>query len=293
MKIAFIGLGVMGAPMAVNLLAAGHELSLHRVKEASAHLVAKGGRACGSAAEAAADAEVVILMLPDTPDVADALFGERGVIETLRPGTLVIDMSSIAPLETRAFAAQIVAHGGQYLDAPVSGGEVGAREGTLTIMVGGLEESFERARPLFAVRGATITRVGDSGAGQIAKVANQIIVGLTIQAVAEGLAFAEGAGADPAVVRTALSGGFAASRVLEVHGRRMLDEAYEPGFRIRLHRKDLTLALDAARRLDVFLPNTAQTAQLMTAAIASGLGDRDHSALKAVIDRLSAARRQV
>lgn len=279
MKIGFIGLGVMGRPMAGHLIAAGHQLFLHRVKPASQALVDQGGTALGSPREVAAAADVVILMVPDTPDVEAVLFGADGVAESLGAGKLVIDMSSISPVATKRFAARIEALGSDYLDAPVSGGEVGARNAALTIMVGGRPEVFERARPLFETMGKTITLVGGVGDGQTAKVANQIIVGLTIEAVAEALSFARKAGADPARVREALMGGFASSRILEVHGERMVKRSFDPGFRIRLHRKDLALAIDAAKALDMSLPNTAATQQLMNAAIALGDGDRDHSAL--------------
>lgn len=289
MQIGFIGLGVMGAPMAANLIKAGHEVRLSRIKPAVHHLVDAGGIACSSAAEVAAGSEMIIVMVPDTPDVAAVLFGEHGVASGIRSGSVVIDMSSISPMETREFATKINNLGCDYLDAPVSGGELGAKGGTLTIMVGGSEETFERARPIFEVLGASLTRIGDVGAGQTAKVANQIIVGLTIEAVAEGLSFARAAGADPAVVRQALLGGFASSKILEVHGERMLTEQFEPGFRIRLHRKDLKLALEAALALDLPLPNTAATAQLMNAAVAQGLGDSDHSALINALDQFRSA----
>lgn len=279
MKIGFIGLGVMGRPMAGHLIAAGHQLFLHRVKPASQALVDQGGTALDSPREVAAAADVVILMVPDTPDVEAVLFGADGVAESLGAGKLVIDMSSISPVATKRFAARIEALGSDYLDAPVSGGEVGARNAALTIMVGGRPEVFERAQPLFETMGKTITLVGGVGDGQTAKVANQIIVGLTIEAVAEALSFARKAGADPARVREALMGGFASSRILEVHGERMVKRSFDPGFRIRLHRKDLALAIDAAKALDMSLPNTAATQQLMNAAIALGDGDRDHSAL--------------
>ncbi|WP_062016061.1 2-hydroxy-3-oxopropionate reductase [Aureimonas sp. AU4] len=289
MRIAFIGLGVMGRPMAGHLLAAGHELSLHRVKEASRFLVEAGGRAADSAADAARDAEAVILMLPDTPDVETVLFGGNGVASALRPGALVVDMSSISPIATKGFAERIEAGGGVYVDAPVSGGEVGARNAALTIMAGGSEAGFARARPLFEQMGKTITHVGGVGDGQTAKVANQIIVGLNIAAVAEALTFARAAGADPAKVREALMGGFAASRVLELHGERMIRETFDPGFRIRLHRKDMGLAMDGARALDIVLPNTASTAQLMTEAVERGDGDKDHSALIRTLQALAAS----
>ncbi len=287
MNIGFIGLGVMGRPMAEHLIDAGHSLYLSRVKEASQHLVTKGGKAAADARAVAEASDIVILMLPDTPDVETVLFGEGGVAAGLSAGKLVIDMSSISPVATKAFARRIAELGCDYLDAPVSGGEVGAKAASLTIMVGGGEEAFERAKPLFEKMGKNITLVGGVGDGQTAKVANQIIVGLTIEAVGEALLFAKKAGADPAKVRAALMGGFAASRILDVHGERMIKETFDPGFRIRLHRKDMTLAVDAARALDLALPNTAATQQLMNAAIANGDGERDHSALIRTLERLA------
>jgi 2-hydroxy-3-oxopropionate reductase len=279
MNIGFIGLGVMGRPMAHNLIKAGHTLFVSRVKEASQFLVEAGGKAMDSARAVADAADIVILMLPDTPDVDAVLFDAGGVAEGLKPGKLVIDMSSISPVATKDFAARIGKLGCDYLDAPVSGGEVGAKNAALTIMVGGSEAAFERARPLFEAMGKNITLVGGAGDGQTAKVANQIIVGLTIEAVSEALTFAEKAGADPAKVRAALMGGFASSRILEVHAERMINETFQPGFRIRLHRKDLTLAIDSAKALDMALPNTSATLQLMNAAVARGDGDLDHSGL--------------
>ena len=287
MNIGFIGLGVMGRPMAEHLIDAGHTLHLSRVKENSQQLVARGGESAASAKAVAEASDIVILMLPDTPDVEAVLFGPDGVASGLTEGKLVIDMSSISPVATKAFARRIEALGCDYLDAPVSGGEVGAKAASLTIMVGGQQHVFERARPLFEKMGKNITLIGGVGDGQTAKVANQIIVGLTIEAVAEALLFARSAGADPAKVRSALMGGFASSRILEVHGERMVTEAFEPGFRIRLHRKDMTLAVDAARALDLSLPNTAATQQLMNAAIANGDGERDHSALIRTLDLLA------
>lgn len=287
MNIGFIGLGVMGRPMAENLIDAGHALVLNRIKPVSQHLLDKGGKAADTPRAVAQSADIVILMLPDTPDVEAVLFGKDGVAEGLSKGKLVIDMSSISPVATKDFAARIEALGCDYLDAPVSGGEVGARSASLTIMIGGRQAAFDRARPLFEAMGKNITLVGGVGDGQTAKVANQIIVGLTIEAVSEALLFAKRAGADPAKVRSALMGGFAASRVLEVHGERMVRETFDPGFRLRLHRKDMTLAVDAARALDLALPNTAMVQQLMNAAIASGDGEQDHSALIRTLERIA------
>jgi 2-hydroxy-3-oxopropionate reductase len=287
MNIGFIGLGVMGRPMAEHLLGAGHNLALHRVKPAAQHLVDKGGKALDSAKAVAQASDIIILMLPDTPDVEMVLLGPDGVAAGLSAGKLVIDMSSISPVATKAFAKRIEALGCDYLDAPVSGGEVGARNAALTIMVGGKQAVFDKALSLFQTMGKNITLVGGNGDGQTAKVANQIIVGLNIEAVAEALLFAKKAGADPAKVREALMGGFAASRVLEVHGERMIKRTFDPGFRIRLHRKDLSLAIDAAKALDIALPNAAATQQLMNAAIARGDGDKDHSALIRTLEALA------
>lgn len=286
--IGFIGLGVMGRPMADHLIGAGQKVNLHRIKPVSQFLVDKGGLPQNSARAVAEASDIVILMLPDTPDVEDVLFGVDGVAEGLSAGKLVIDMSSISPVATKSFAERLKAKRVSYLDAPVSGGEVGAKNAALTIMVGGEEADFERALPLLKIMGKSITHIGGVGDGQTAKVANQIVVGLTIEAVAEALLFARRAGADVSKVREALMGGFAASRILEVHGQRMIDETFDPGFRIRLHRKDLSLAADAAKAMNLALPNTAMTQQLMNAALAIGLGDKDHSALIAALDHLSA-----
>jgi len=286
-KVGFVGLGIMGAPMAANLIKAGHELFLFSRSGVPAALVEAGGQACGSGQEVASKAEVVITMVPDTPHVEAALFGEKGIAAGLSPGKTVVDMSSISPLATREFARRIRALGCDYLDAPVSGGEVGAKNATLTIMVGGAEAAFARVKPLFEAMGKNITLVGDVGGGQIAKVANQIIVALNIEAVAEALLFAAKAGADPARVRQALMGGFAASRVLEVHGERMIKRTFEPGFRIELHQKDLNLALTAARELGLSLPNTASAQQLFSACVAHGGAKWDHSALVRALEKLA------
>lgn len=287
MKIGFIGLGIMGRPMAGRLLEARHELVLHSRGPLPQSLLDNGATAAGSPRAVALAAEVTILMLPDTPDVAAVLFGKDGVAEGLSPGKIVVDMSSISPVETKAFAAKVEALGCRYLDAPVSGGEVGAKAGALTIMVGGPEETFEKVKPLFAALGKNITRVGRNGDGQTCKVANQIIVALNIEAVAEALLFASRAGADPARVREALMGGFAASRVLEVHGERMVKRTFEPGFRIKLHQKDLNLALTAARQLGLSLPNTATAQQLFSACAAHGGEGWDHSALVKALELLA------
>jgi 2-hydroxy-3-oxopropionate reductase len=288
MKIGFVGTGVMGRPMAGHLQAAGHQLLLmqHR-SPVPEELVAGGAIVCATAREVAAEAEVIILMLPDTPDVERALFGEQGIVAGLRPSTCVVDMSSIDPIATRDFAARVAAAGGDYVDAPVSGGEVGAKAASLTIMCGGSASAFARMAPLFGVMGKNVTHVGEAGAGQVAKVANQIIVALTIEAVGEALLFASRAGVDPDKVRAALMGGFAASRVLEVHGQRMIDRTFAPGFRIALHQKDLNLALSSARALGVALPNTASAQQLFSACVAHGGADWDHSAMVRALEALA------
>lgn len=287
----FIGLGIMGRPMAGHLLDAGHRVFLHSRSGVPETLRAKGGLACRSGMEVARGADIVFLMLPDTPDVEAVLFGKAGVAEALTPDRMpkkiIVDMSSISPMATKDFARRIGARGCSYLDAPVSGGEIGARDATLTIMVGGPEDAFARVRPLFELLGKTITRIGGNGDGQTAKVANQIIVALNIQAVAEAFLFASAAGADVARVREALMGGFAASRVLEVHGARMLRRTFEAGFKISLHRKDLANALDGAREMKLALPATATTQQLFQAAAAEGYDGLDDSALLKVLERLA------
>jgi 2-hydroxy-3-oxopropionate reductase len=287
MKLGFIGLGIMGAPMCEHLVRAGHQLFVHsrgRIPEA---IAAGSAKACASPRAVAEQADIVFVMVPDTPDVEEVLFSERGVASGLARGKVVVDMSSISPVATKDFARRIGALGCAYLDAPVSGGEVGARNATLSIMVGGEEAVFQRVLPLFRLMGKNISRVGGNGDGQTAKVANQIIVALNIQAVAEALVFAAKAGADPARVREALLGGFASSRVLEVHGERMIKRTFEPGFRIALHQKDLNLALASARQLGVALPNTATAQELFNACAAHGGRDRDHSALVLALESLS------
>jgi 2-hydroxy-3-oxopropionate reductase len=287
LKLGFIGLGIMGAPMAGHLLKAGHQLFVHTRGKLRPEIAEAGARACASAKAVAESADIVFLMLPDTPDVDAVLFGEGGVAGGLSKGKTVVDMSSISPIETKNFAARINALGCDYLDAPVSGGEVGAKAASLTIMVGGSEASFARLKPLFDLMGKNITLVGGNGDGQTCKVANQIIVALNIAAVGEALVFASKAGADPAKVRQALMGGFASSRILEVHGERMIKRTFNPGFRIGLHQKDLSLALAGARALGVALPQTASAAQLMQACAANGMQDLDHSALVRALELMA------
>ena len=286
MKIGFIGLGIMGRPMALHLQKAGHELFVPE-RASLKDEIRQVATVLADPAAVAAAAEITILMVPDTPDVEAALFGPRGVADGIGAGKLVIDMSSISPTATKTFAARIQEKGGDYLDAPVSGGEVGAQQATLTIMVGGSDAAFERAKPLFEAMGKNITLVGGTGAGQTCKVANQIIVALNIEAVAEALVFASKAGADPAKVRTAIMGGFAASRVLEVHGERMINRAFDPGFRIELHQKDLGLALASAKDMAVSLPNTAMAQTLLNTCVAQQGAGWDHSAMVRALEIMS------
>ena len=286
-NVGFIGLGIMGAPMAGHLLAAGHRLWVATRSSVPQSLVAGGARVCANGREVAQNADVVFLMVPDTPDVEQVLFGAGGVAEGLAAGRTVVDMSSISPLETKAFAQRINALGCEYLDAPVSGGEVGAKAASLTIMVGGTEAAYAKVRPLFELMGKNITLVGGNGDGQTCKVANQIIVALTIEAVGEALLFAAKAGADPARVQKALMGGFASSRILEVHGERMVKRNFAPGFRIELHQKDLNLALGAARSIGVSLPNTATCQELFNACVAHGGKAWDHSGMVKALEGMA------
>ncbi len=287
-KIGFIGLGIMGKPMAGHLIKAGHTLYIYDVVEAPVlELVAQGAVACKNSKEAAGNSEIVFLMLPDTPDVERALFGPDGVAAGIRAGSIVVDMSSISPIATRGFAEKLGAMGVEMLDAPVSGGQVGAQNGTLSIMVGGKPHVFERIKPYLEKMGKNIVLIGGAGDGQVCKVANQIVVALTLEAVSEALVFASKAGTDVAKVREALLGGFAQSKILEVHGERMIKRTFQPGFRIRLHQKDLNLALQAGRELGVPLPNSAATQQLFTAVAAEGGIDLDHSALVKAIEKLA------
>jgi 2-hydroxy-3-oxopropionate reductase len=285
--IGFIGLGIMGRPMALNLIKGGHTLFLHSRSGVPEDLTAAGGRACRSSREVASQADVVITMVPDTSDVEAVLFGAEGVAEGLSAGKAVVDMSSISPIATKQFAQRIGELGCEYLDAPVSGGEVGAQNATLSIMVGGSESTFGRIRPIFELMGKNITLVGGNGDGQTCKVANQIVVALTIEAVAEALLFASKAGADPARVRQALMGGFASSRILEVHGERMINRTFDPGFRIELHQKDLNIALSGARALGVSLPNTSTAQELFNACAAQGGAKWDHSAMERALEKLA------
>ena len=288
MKIGFIGVGTMGCPMAGHLQAGGHELFVVRHRtQVPKMLTDRGATVCTSAKAVAEASEVIILIVPDTPDVQQVLFDDNGVASGLSAGKTVIDMSSISPIETREFGECIEALECDYVDAPVSGGEVGAKNAALTIMVGAREPVFDKVRPLFDLMGQNITLVGAIGDGQTCKVANQIIVALNIEAVAEGLLFAKKAGADPAKVREALMGGFASSKILEVHGERMIKRTFDPGFRIELHQKDLNLALTGARALGLSLPNTAMAQELFNVCRANGGAAWDHSAMARALELMA------
>ena len=286
-NIGFIGLGIMGKPMAANLIKGGHALFLHSRSGVPQELTAAGGKACASAKEVTQKSDIIITMVPDTPDVEKVLFGANGVAEGLAKGKIVIDMSSISPIETKKFAKRINEAGCEYVDAPVSGGEVGAKNAALTIMAGGSQSAFDKVKPVFELMGKNITLVGGNGDGQTCKVCNQIIVALNIEAVGEALVFASKAGADPAKVRQALMGGFAASRILEVHGERMIKRTFNPGFRIELHQKDLSLALSGARAMGVSLPNTATAQELFNACAAAGGAAWDHSGMVRALEKMA------
>jgi 2-hydroxy-3-oxopropionate reductase len=286
-KVGFIGLGIMGGPMAGHLQAGGHQLFALTRGKVPEILVAGGAKVCASGKEVARSADIIITMVPDTPDVEKVLFATNGVAEGLAAGKIVVDMSSISPIETKEFAKRINALGCEYIDAPVSGGEVGAKAASLTIMAGGTDAAFAKVKPLFELMGKNITLVGSNGDGQTCKVANQIIVALTIEAVGEALLFASKAGADAGRVRQALMGGFASSRILEVHGDRMVKRTFDPGFRIELHQKDLNLALNSARKIGVSLPNTATGQELFNACVAHGGKAWDHSGLVRALENMA------
>lgn len=288
MNIGFIGTGIMGKPMAKNLQDAGYTLYFSEHFEAApAELIGEKGIACPTPAAVAEASDIIVIMVPDTPQVEDVLFNEIGIEEGLAKDKIVVDMSSISPIATKEFAKRVEEKGAWYLDAPVSGGEVGAVAGTLSIMVGGHQASFDQVKPLFDVMGKNVTLVGSNGDGQTCKVANQIIVALNIEAVSEALVFASKAGADPAKIREALMGGFASSKILEVHGERMVKGTFDPGFRISLHQKDLNLALEGARALNVNLPNTANAQQLFNTCAALDGSNWDHSAMIKAIEHMS------
>ena len=287
LKLGFVGLGIMGTPMAGHLIAAGHTVFISTRSKVPDELAKSAAIICASPTEVAKQADIIITMVPDTPDVDKVLFGEHGIASGLTKGKIVVDMSSISPIETKVFAQKINALGCEYLDAPVSGGQLGAKGATLTIMVGGSEATFAKVKPVFELMGKNITLVGGNGAGQVTKVANQIIVALNIEAVAEALVFASKAGADPAKVREALMGGFASSKILEVHGERMIKRTFDPGFRIELHQKDLNLALSSAKALGVSLPNTASAQELFNSCSAYGGKAWDHSAMVKALEKMA------
>jgi len=288
-KLGFIGLGIMGKPMASHLIAAGHTVHVcDLVSEPVKELCSLGAKACSCCRDIAQESDIIFIMVPDTPDVEVVLFGKDGIADGIRPGSIVVDMSSISPIATKEFAKRLGDLGVKMLDAPVSGGQVGAEKGTLSIMVGGEREVFEQVKPYFGLMGKNIVHVGENnGDGQTCKVANQIVVALTIEAVAEALLFASKAGADPRKVREALLGGFAQSRILEIHGQRMIERNFEPGFRTRLHQKDLNLALQAARSLRLSLPGTSIVQELLNGVAAQGGSDLDHSAIVLALETLA------
>jgi len=287
LKLGFIGLGIMGGPMAGHLVNGGHQVFINTRSKLPEALASSSAVQCSSPQEVASKADIIFTMVPDTPDVEKVLFGDKGIASGLSKGKIVVDMSSISPIATKEFAKKVNALGCDYLDAPVSGGELGAKNATLSIMVGGDEKIFEKVKPVFELMGKNINLVGGNGDGQTAKVANQIIVALNIEAVAEALLFAAKAGADPAKVRQALMGGFASSKILEVHGERMVKRTFDPGFRIELHQKDLNLALASARALGVSLPNTATAQELFNSCSAHGGKAWDHSAMVRALEKLA------
>ena len=292
MNIAFIGMGIMGRPMAINLRKAGHSVFVHgRRAETMVQPIEAGCTGCVSPAEAAAQADIIIVMVSDTPDVEQVLFCDNGVAAGARHGSVVVDMSTISPTATRTFAEKLQARGIEMLDAPVSGGDVGAINATLSIMVGGKPEVFERVKPVFEAMGKNIVRVGDIGAGQVAKACNQIVVAVTIEGVAEALVFARKNGVDPAKVRDALIGGFAGSRILEVHGKRMLDNDYTPGFKTKLHQKDINIVMQTAKELGLALPGAALVMQHLNALMGTGSGELDSAAVMKIIERESGMER--
>jgi 2-hydroxy-3-oxopropionate reductase len=287
-RIGIIGVGIMGEPMAKNLIDGGYEVVAHDInREAVGKVVAYGGEAASSPKEAAAAKDLVITMLPDDRIVQEAVMGPNGAMEGMSPGTILVDMSTVSPATSMKIAEALEKNGMEMLDAPVSGGDVGAKEATLSIMVGGKKEVFDKALPVLQKLGKNVSYVGDHGAGEVAKAANQIIVALTIEAVAEALIFAKKSGVDPEKVRNALLGGFAQSRILELHGQRMLDRNFKPGGRARLHKKDTEIAMASARELGMYLPGTALISHLWNAIAAQGGLDWDHSAVVKVLETMS------
>jgi 2-hydroxy-3-oxopropionate reductase len=286
--VGFIGLGIMGKPMAKNLMEAGYELVLYnRTLEKAEELAEDGAEVAANPREVAANSDIVVTMLPDSPDVRNVVAGEDGVLEGIQEGALLVDMSTISPVVTEELAAKLGERGASMLDAPVSGGDVGAIEGTLSIMVGGSEEDFERAKPLFDVMGKTVNHVGPTGAGQVTKAANQVVVALTIEAVSEALVLGSKGGVTPEKILDVLSGGLAGNKVMEVKREKFLSHEFDPGFRSELHHKDLGIALAAGREYGVVLPVTAIVDQMLLTMKKKGWGGEDHSALLRVIEDLS------
>jgi 2-hydroxy-3-oxopropionate reductase len=289
MQVGFVGLGIMGRPQALNLIKGGHRLSVYaRRAESMQPLADAGAVTCATPADVARRSDVTFTMVSDTADVEQVILGPGGVLEGAKPGSVVVDMSTISPSATRAMAKKLAAAGAEMLDAPVSGGETGAINGTLSIMVGGKTAAFDRVKPLFECMGKNIVHIGDNGAGQVAKACNQIVVAVTIEAVSEAITLARRLGVDAGKVREALMGGFAGSRVMEVHGKRMLDNDFKPGFKVRLHQKDLRIVLEAAHELGISLPGAAIAAQNLNALMGSGDGEIDSSAIIKVLERMTA-----
>tara|TARA_Y100001936_G_scaffold254126_1_gene325332 strand:- start:1874 stop:2752 length:879 start_codon:yes stop_codon:yes gene_type:complete len=284
-NIGFIGLGIMGTPMAKNLIKNSHLIALYSRSGVPKELIKKGGKPCVSPKHVTQTSDIIITMLPNTKDVEKVLFDENGVIQGLSPGKIIIDMSSISPTQTKIFAAKINRLNCHYVDAPVSGGDIGAKEATLTIMVGAEAEIFNNIKPILNLMGKNITLIGENGAGQACKIANQIIAALTIEAISEALLLMSKAGVDPNKVRQALMGGFASSRILEVHGKRMINKSFEPGFRVELHQKDLSIALSYAQELGINLPNTSTTLKLLNACITYGDSKLDSSAMIQTLEK--------
>ena len=288
MRVGFVGLGIMGRPMALNLLKAGNEVIVWaRRKESMTPLIEAGAQGAESPAAVAATADIVFSMVADAPDVRDVMLGSQGIVQSKRTGLIAVDMSTIPPAAAKSIGADLAAQGVTFLDAPVSGGEVGAVAGTLSIMVGGDKTAFDKVSPLFACMGKNVVHIGVSGAGQVAKAANQILTGVGVLAVAEAMAFAKKNGADPAKVREALMGGFAGSKILENHGQRMIDRNFKPGFKSWMHEKDMNIVMQTAHDLGLYLPASAATAQMFKAMVGSGLGEQDSIAVLKLLEQLS------
>lgn len=288
MRVGFVGLGIMGRPMALNLLKSGHEVTVWaRRPESMAPLLEAGAQGAANPAAVAAQVDVIFSMVADAPDVREVMLGAQGVVQGAHPGLIAVDMSTIPPAAARSIAADLAEQGITFLDAPVSGGEVGAIAGTLSIMVGGDPVAFDKVQPLFACMGKSVVYIGESGTGQVAKAANQILTGIGVLAVAEAIAFAKKNGADPSRVREALMGGFAGSKILENHGQRMLDRNFKPGFKSWMHEKDMNIIMQTAHDLGLYLPASAATAQMFKAMVGTGMGEEDSIAILKLLEQLS------